>query len=1082
MKLRSKGVSTTAALLLPVLMSGFLLAPPASAKKATRIFYQNNNGDSGIKDLDKITVTHLRGPSVGTSGVISIGIGVSYHSDASMPARTAVEQETDDRRDDCGERKGNPVVLYTGNKVEIERDFTVGGEMGLYLERTYNHHWSAAGLFGNHWISNFDYSIAFSNAQKTAWAQRPDGRRLKFVWSEANGRWNEDRAKPIAYLTKNSDGSFTLYNEELGSERYDAAGYITELRNEQGVFWTFTYSDKYLQKVTHSSGRSIQFVWSNGSLTQVKDPAGNVYQYTYTPNAFGTGRARLASATLPGSPQTTISYHYEDARYPGGFTGKSYNGVRYSTFAYDANRRATLSEHAGGIERHTFSYAIESSAPVAVPPAPVHPGGIRGNEETGWCEYRPGQGNICIQPRSLPGGPVQIAADPSAQGVLLAAAGERTRPVKLKVSETNPLGRTTTYAYEDGRQVSVTGNRSTTCPASYKERTYDANGNPDLVHDFVDNVTDFDYSPDGNLLRKAEAVGSAAERVTLYQWDAAGRHLLKETRVGDRETSFSYDSRGNVSSVTTRNLSAAGVNGQARTTQYTYTYHANGLTASVKEDGPLAQDDITSTFNAKGDLSSVTNALGHRVTYAAYNELGQPGRITGPNGDVREITYDARGRVLVDRINTGSGWATTTTTYNATGDIASITTPVGIKTLYSYDAGRRLMSEVQPIGDGNWLWTRHTYDTASNRTRTEIAQTDYSSDSVVRGVIDEVTHDAQWNWFVRGWACSSGSASSIQVDGYAEGGTYLGSAQANLASESQVASACQASGNAYRFQLPLTLEQRQQLGGKKITLYGHSPLGAQYNRALDNSSTFSIPTAHIIGDVAGIMNDGNWNYSVQGWACSVGVNAATTVHVYAGGPAGSGTYLGSVTGMLIPNDDVKEACQSQGSYWFGLALDANTRSVHGGKPLYVHGISPWGGPNLAINRSGTFTVPTISRTAELVQASAGPEHIFNGETSTVTFQFRNTGNVVWNPGDTYLALTTLRTSQSVGLNNTVAPGAVATFTINVSPVNSGSGVAQFQYFGQLASGATVWGPKGQVTIRAENHTGSCNLIFCEQPR
>ncbi|HEC0375722.1 TPA: hypothetical protein R1R29_005229, partial [Escherichia coli] len=140
--------------------------------------------------------------------------------------------------------------------------------------------------------------------------------------------------------------------------------------------------DKYLQKVTHSSGRSIQFVWSNGSLTQVKDPAGNVYQYTYTPNAFGTGRARLASATLPGSPQTTISYHYEDARYPGGFTGKSYNGVRYSTFAYDANRRATLSEHAGGIERHTFSYAIESSAPVAVPPAPVHPGGIRGNEET----------------------------------------------------------------------------------------------------------------------------------------------------------------------------------------------------------------------------------------------------------------------------------------------------------------------------------------------------------------------------------------------------------------------------------------------------------------------------------------------------------------------------------------------------------------------------------------------------------------------------------------------------------------------------------------------------------------------------
>lgn len=34
-------------------------------------------------------------------------------------------------------------------------------------------------------------------------------------------------------------------------------------------------------------------------FTQVKDPAGNVYQYGYTADVFGAGRARLASATLP---------------------------------------------------------------------------------------------------------------------------------------------------------------------------------------------------------------------------------------------------------------------------------------------------------------------------------------------------------------------------------------------------------------------------------------------------------------------------------------------------------------------------------------------------------------------------------------------------------------------------------------------------------------------------------------------------------------------------------------------------------------------------------------------------------------
>jgi len=100
----------------------------------------------------------------------------------------------------------------------------------------------------------------------------------------------------------------------------------------------------------------------------------------------------------------------------------------------------------------------------------------------------------------------------------------------------------------------------------------------------------------------------------------------------------------------------------------------------------------------------------------------------------------------------------------------------------------------------------------------------------------------------------------------------------------------------------------------------------------------------------------------------------------------------------------------------------------------------------------------------------------------VTFQFRNTGNVIWTPGDTYMVLKTLRTSDAIGLSGAVAPGEVATFTVNVAPVNSGSGVAQFQYMGQLASGSTAWGPQGQVTVRAENDKGSCNPKFCEEPR
>lgn len=1057
-------------LLLPLLCLPMALATAANTLETVQVTAKRPAGGSGVGGFG----------FGGGSGVHLSESQMDNGGGGAIPTETAKEQPTDDKEKDCNGRKGNPVVLYSGNKVEPELDFASQGEMGLFLQRNYNHYWSATGLFGNHWLSNFDYSLAFTDANQLAWVQRPDGRRIKYLKDPASGRWYEDKAQPIAYLSANGNGTFTLRNENNGTETYNAEGYITRLSNEQGVSWTFSYADRYLQKVTHSSGRSVSFGWANGQVSQVTDPAGNIYRYTYTPNVFGNGRGRLASTTLPGTPATTISYHYEDARFPGALTGKSFNGVRYSTFAYDAERRAISTEHNGGIERFRFSYAVRSTEPVLPPPAPTRPGGLRADEERGWCEQRTGGTRICYQPRSLPVGSLPME---SALGMTAAAAPSLTRPVDIDVTVINPLGRSTTYTFKDGKMVSTKGDPSPNCPASYKEQSYDANGYPDLVHDFQDNLTNFDYSAQGYLLKRVEAVGSSAERTTLQEWDTARNRLLKTTVVGDLEVAYTYDDRGNVASVTERNLTARGVLSQTRVTRTTYTYHANGLKASVKVDGPLAQDDVTSVFNSQGDLTSVTNALGHTISYSNYNGLGLPGRIVNANGGVRELTYDGRGRVVSDRTSSGTGWATTAIGYTAAGDIASLTQPDGVTVRYGYDAGRRLTQEVRSMGDGKWAWTRHSYNNASNRTRTEVSQTDYPMDSMVSGVIDEITHDAQWNWFVRGWACSTGSAGSIQVDGYADGNVYLGSTQANLASEPGVAAACQASGSAYRYQLPISLAQRQQFGGRKFSVYGQSPQGRGQDRPLANSGVFAIPTANIVGDIGGVTQDGNWNFFIEGWACSVGVDASIDVHVYAGGAAGGGTFVASGRANLATDGNVANACQARGSaYWFKIPLDGNVRSNHGGKALYVHGISPVGGPNLTINRSGAFTVPAVVRSAELVSASTSAPHIFNGQSSSVTFQFRNTGNVIWNPSDTYMVLRTLRTTEAIGLSSPVAPSAVATFTVIVSPVNTGSGVAQFGYMGQLASGPTAWGPQAQVTVRAENDKGSCNPKFCEEPR
>jgi YD repeat-containing protein len=1119
---------------------------------------------------------------------------------AFLAAKTSKEQETDDKEEDCQGKAGNPVVLYTGNKVEHELDFASNGEMGLYLQRTYNHHWSATGLFGRHWLSNFDYSLVYSDAQNILWAQRPDGRRIKFLLDTASGRWYEDKAQPVAYITRDASGVLTLFNEDRGVETYDAEGFMTQRRNEQGVKWTFAYNNRYLQTVTHSSGRKITFGWTNGQLTQVTDPAGGIYRYTYTANAFGSGTARLASTTLPGSPTTTISYHYEDARFPGGFTGKSFNGVRYSTFAYDADRRASLSEHAGGVERYTFGYSVLSTEAVSPPPAPVAPGKPMngGTEpEAPWCEPRPG-GEVCYVPRSLPGGgfvPASMSAGLPVNAVA-STTGTKQRPVKIQVTTTNPLGRRTTTAYDDGKQVSVTGDASPRCPASFKEASYDANGYPDLVHDFADNLTDYDYNAKGFMLKRVEAVGSSAARTTQWQWDATTNRLTKMTVPGDHEVTYTYDSRGNVATVTTKNLSTNGQSQQSRVLRFTYTYHSNGLKATVKTDGPLAQDDVTETYNSQGDLASVRNALGHQVTYASYNALGLPRKITGTNGEVTEITYDARGRITSQKQNTGTGWATSSITFDATGNVATVTRPDGVTTRFSYDAARRLMQEVRPMGDGTYAWTYNSYDNASNLTRSEVRHADFPMGSAVTGVIEGINHDANWNWSIGGWACTTGSNSSIDVHAYADNGVALGAFTANQPSEPGVAAACGASGNSYRFDIPITLAQRQQLGGKKLTVYGISPLGgshntplpgsnthtipeanvvgnvdgithdaawnwyaygwacsvgspsainvelyaeggvhlgtgaatgsidpsfnatcqanrsaywysvpitlehrqrygarrlhavgvspqgAAHNKTLGNAGTYSIPAAPILGDVNRVVYDETWNTYLEGWACSMGSSSPIEVHVYVGGAAGSGTYAVSGRANLPSEGEVGSICQSTGgAHRFRILMDYGMRVAHANKSIHVHGISPVGQSNLVISGSGAYTVPAATLAAEFVSFSAEPNNITNGEGTTLVARVRNTGNVIWHE-NTYLAWGFIHLTDTMSHGTQVKPGEVATFSRFISPENPGNGGRYFEYSAQMASSGAAWGPRSTTGVTVHNTLPICTGRLCEDPR
>lgn len=570
----------------------------------------------------------------------------------------------------CPLRRGNPINIATGNKVEYATDFTSQGvEMPLRLDRTYNYNaYTTDLLFGAaSWRSSFDYSFEGAPTSYNIAITRPDGGVTIFRKdNNSPDRWWESKAEPVAYITyangvfthNGSDGMVAKYTKPVGAGFYQ----ISSLTNRAGVGWAFTYGNFQpayypshpvhrvaLLKVTHTNGKAITLNWINGRLASVLDPAGNTHSYHYNELIYGTSKWYVLSKVVAPTGEYT-EYHYDDVR---ALTGKSIAGARYSTFTYlFHNERGfvgTSTEHSGGVERYAFDY--ES----------IEAGGFR-------------------------------------------------------TIETNPLGKKSVYVFSSaGKLLSITGEPSSACPRTFREMAYDPNGYQDVTTDFNGNITDYDYSPSGRLIRKTLGSGTAEARTTEYQWDAVLNEPTRVTINGLRQTDYTYNADGRVTSVAVRSLTSHVANSAIRTTTYSYEKHPNGTLAKVIVDGPLpgAGDSVTQVFSPSGDLLSVTNSLGQVTTYEGYNLLGLPRFITGPSGDKRGFVYDASGRIAEAQAYRDGGTQSTYYKYDDFGRLALVTMPDGTKHGYQYDVAGRKISEYESESGGTFAQAVYTYNALS---------------------------------------------------------------------------------------------------------------------------------------------------------------------------------------------------------------------------------------------------------------------------------------------------------------------------------------------------------------------------------
>lgn len=538
--------------------------------------------------------------------------------------------------------------------------------------------------------------------------------------------------------TAAAGGQWTVHraiNDE--TERYSANGVLRQIQYRNGQTKTLTYSDAttaagiapgsgYLIGVSDTFGKALSLRYdSYGRLATLVDPAGQSVTYRYEPirsDWHCTSADCFRIKTVTYQDGQTKTYQWDESAYsPNAVTRNlltgmtDENGQRYSTIRYDSNGLAASTELAGGVYRYTFSN---------------------------------------LQPRT-------------------------------SVTVTDPLGTARTFNFVNAQGLtqlsSLTGAACDDCgPAS---ATYDSNGNVASQKDFNGNVTCFGYDLTRNLeTARIEglpagtacprsldgyAVPASARKIST-QWHPVWRQPIKvaspkqittyvfngdggqycaptsakvdDTPIGvvcSQTEQSTEDSTGN------RGFSATTM-GTARTMQWTY--DGDGQVLTIK--GPRtdlndqvsfsyhqADDSATPAQFRRGDLASVTDALGHATTIDRTDPNGRPLLMTDANGVMTTFTYAPRGWLTSQTITPASGTGQTTNySYDAVGQLTKVTLPDGSSVSFSYDGAHRLTGAADSQGNS----ISYTLDAMGNRTQEQAKDSGGTLSRQVTRVVDSL--------------------------------------------------------------------------------------------------------------------------------------------------------------------------------------------------------------------------------------------------------------------------------------------------------------------------------------------------------
>jgi RHS repeat-associated protein len=348
------------------------------------------------------------------------------------------------------------------------------------------------------------------------------------------------------------------------------------------------------------------------------------------------------------------------------------------------------------------------------------------------------------------------------------------------ISQTDSMGRTTTFAYSGLNLSSMTSTTTITNPtgtsaspttsvtvdtyAAQGTLTSETTGSTSLspattaytydpatlatasITDPNGHVTNYAYDTRGNLLSETTHPTPTTSDVTTYTYDTLNDVLTKTTPgttalPGGETTTYTYDADGNL--LTTSAPLVGSMPLQTQTTTDTYGAAPGDVTSVIDPDDKA----WTYTYDTDGDLASATDPtspVGNETTYS-YSCTGGTSAGCFPNVGLRYSTVSARGNAAgATPANFTTSYAydglgdltketdpnghVTAKTYDADGDLKTETDPNSNLTTYSYD----LDNELTGVAQANSTNLSYTYDRAGN----QITQTNGAGNTTTNAYAD----------------------------------------------------------------------------------------------------------------------------------------------------------------------------------------------------------------------------------------------------------------------------------------------------------------------------------------------------------